>query len=228
MIILIVLVILFILLLFAPQWWARRTLHRYHQERADLPYTGNEFAQNLLNRLRLNSVKLEITEFGDHYDPAKKAVRLSQPYWQSRTLTAWVVASHEVGHAIQDHIQYPPFSRRMKWVSFAEKAEKIGAALLVLTPIVTIFLRIPSVGILMILGGLLTLGTSVIVHILTLPVEWDASFKRALPLLGQIQLLSKADQQAARTILTACALTYIASSLASLLNFWRWWAILRR
>ncbi|MCK5716772.1 MAG: zinc metallopeptidase, partial [Thiomargarita sp.] len=59
-------------------------------------------------------------------------------------------------------------------------------------------------------------------------VEWDASFKRALPILSEGAYISTADQRAARKILIACALTYVASSLASLLNLWRWIAILRR
>ena len=80
----------------------------------------------------------------------------------------------------------------------------------------------------MFLGGLASLGASVIVHLVTLPVEWDASFKRALPILAKGEYLSTKDQKAARKILTACALTYVAGSLTSLLNLWRWIAILRR
>ena len=71
------------------------------------------------------------------------------------------------------------------------------------------------------------LSTSVVVHLITLPVEFDASFKRAMPLLEQGHVDEK-DQQAARKILLACALTYVSASLAGLLNLWRWIAILRR
>ncbi len=78
----------------------------------------------------------------------------------------------------------------------------------------------------MFLGGLASLGAPVVVHLMTLPVEWDASFKRALPVLEAN--LSAKEVAGARRILTACALTYVAASLASLLNFWRWLRILRR
>jgi len=66
------------------------------------------------------------------------------------------------------------------------------------------------------------------VYLVTLPVEWDASCRRALPVLQQGNYLSPEDEQGARRILTAAALTYVAASLASLLNLWRWIAFLRR
>ena len=73
-----------------------------------------------------------------------------------------------------------------------------------------------------------TMGISTLVHLVTLPVEWDASFRRALPLLRQGQYLTSDDERDARSILTAAALTYLAASLPSLLNLWRWIAFLRR
>jgi hypothetical protein len=73
-----------------------------------------------------------------------------------------------------------------------------------------------------------TMGIATLVHLVTLPVEWDASFRRALPILQQKNYLSPKDEQGARRILTAAALTYVAASLASLLNLWRWIAFLRR
>ena len=69
--------------------------------------------------------------------------------------------------------------------------------------------------------------SAALVHFVTLPVEFDASFRRALPLL-QAGVLDKRDLPAARRILTACALTYVAASLSAMLNLWRWLAILRR
>jgi len=137
-----------------------------------------------------------------------------------------VVAMHEVGHAIQDNVGYQPLHARTRLILFAQTAEKIGAGLIMAIPIVALVTRVPAAGELMFLGGLASLGVPVLVHLLTLPVEWDASFRRALPILAEY--LPTEDQHAARRILTACALTYVASSLASLLDFWRWIRILRR
>jgi Zn-dependent membrane protease YugP len=71
------------------------------------------------------------------------------------------------------------------------------------------------------------MGFAIVMHLLTLPVEIDASFKKALPLLSN-GYLSRQQIPAARSILRAAACTYVAASLASLLNFWRWIALLRR
>ncbi|MDM8566727.1 zinc metallopeptidase [Candidatus Halobeggiatoa sp. HSG11] len=222
----IIFLLLLVVVIFGPQMWAKQILTKYSRPRKDFPGTGGEFAQHLLTQLKLHNVKVEISETGDHYDPIDKVVRLIRPNLEGKSLTAVATAAHEVGHAIQDHIDYKPFQTRIRLVKVAQITEKIGAGLMMMIPVVAIFTRIPALGILMFLGGLMSLGTSVIVHFVTLPVEWDASFKRALPILAKY--ISKPDQLASRKILTACALTYVASSLASLLNLWRWLAILRR
>jgi Zn-dependent membrane protease YugP len=223
-----ILLILIIVTIYVPQWWASRILTKYSQPREDFPGTGGELARHLLDKLNLAMVKVQVTELGDHYDPLEKVVRLSQNNWAGKSLTAVVTAAHEVGHAVQDQIGYQPLQQRTKLVKLAQVAEKIGAGLMVMIPIVALVVRIPAASILVFLGGLASLGTAVLVHLVTLPVEWDASFRRALPLLATGQYISVKDQRAARLILTACALTYVAASLSSLLNLWRWLAILKR
>lgn len=224
----IILLLIFIVVVFGPQWWAKHVLQKHSAHREDFPGTGGELAQHLLKQLRLSQVKVEITELGDHYNPLNKTIGLTQDNFNGKSLTAIVTAAHEVGHAIQDYIGYRPLQTRLQLAIIAQMAEKVGAGLMFMIPIITIVVPIPIAGVLMFLGGLAALGTSVAVHLITLPVEWDASFKRALPILIKGQYISSCDQLAAREILTACALTYVASSLASLLNLWRWLAILRR
>jgi hypothetical protein len=106
--------------------------------------------------------------------------------------------------------------------------EKAGVALLMATPLIIGLTRAPAVGLLMFLGGLLVLGSGVVIHLMTLPTEFDASFKRALPMLAQAKILRPGDEPHARRLLRAAALTYVSASLMSLLNIARWWAILRR
>lgn len=224
----ILILLFFIIIIFAPQLWARQILTHYSQPREDFPGTGGELARHLLDRLNLSAVQVQLTELGDHYDPIQKVVRLSRENWEGKSLTAVVTAAHEVGHAIQDHIGYQPLQQRTKLVEIAQSAEKLGAGLMVMIPVVALVIRIPAASVLMFLGGLASLGTAALVHVITLPVEWDASFRRALPLLAKGQYIAVKDQHAARLILTACALTYVAASLASLLNLWRWLAILKR
>ena len=92
----------------------------------------------------------------------------------------------------------------------------------------TRFFHLPMAGLLMLFGGLLTLGSAVIIHLLTLPTEFDASFGRALPLMKKQDVLYESDEKHARRLLLAAAMTYVAASLMSLLNVARWIAILRR
>jgi Zn-dependent membrane protease YugP len=106
--------------------------------------------------------------------------------------------------------------------------ERIGAAVLMLAPLVTLVTRAPLAGLLMLLGGFLVLGLGAMVHFITLPMELDASFGRALPMLEKGGYLKSGDEPHARKILRAAAFTYVSVSLMSLLNVGRWWVILRR
>lgn len=223
----VLLTVLLLAAVFGPQLWARTILRRYSGHRDDFPGSGGELARHLLDRFGMPEVAVEETKVGDHYDPRAKAVRLSPENLSGKSLTAVTVAAHEVGHAIQDHKGYTPLHLRTRLVGLAQGAEKLGALLLVVMPFAAMLTRAPSAGLLMLLAGLLSFGTAVLVHLITLPVELDASFRRALPVLAT-GYVPPADQVAARRILTACALTYVAGSLASMLNLWRWIAILRR
>jgi Zn-dependent membrane protease YugP len=181
-----------------------------------------------LERLNLNDVKVEVTDTADHYDPLQKTIRLTKNTCGRKTLTAVVVAAHEVGHAIQDQAGYKPLKTRTRMIGTAQKLERIGAVIMMAVPVLAALTRAPSIGVLMFLGGLGTLGIPVLVHLVTLPTELNASFNRALPLLSSGDYIPSEDIPAARKILFACALTYVANSLIGLLNVWRWIRILRR
>ena len=165
---------------------------------------------------------------GDHYDPMTKTVRLTPDNFDKKSLTAVTVAAHEVGHAIQDESGYPPLKQRTRLIGVAQGAEKLGAGIMMGIPIVAIITQTPAAGLIVLYAGILTMGIATLVHLVTLPVEWDASFGRALPVLQRGGYLSTQDMQGARQILTAAALTYVAASLASLLNLWRWIMLLMR
>ena len=116
----------------------------------------------------------------------------------------------------------------LKQVQIAQKVEKIGSLVVLATPLLTLLSRAPGVGLMTLLSGICILGGPILVHLITLPVEIDASFDKALPILKDGQYVEEQDQKSIRRILTACSFTYVASSLASLLNLWRWIAVLRR
>jgi Zn-dependent membrane protease YugP len=217
-----------LVLVFGPGLWVKRVLARYSQPENRYDGTGADLARQLLDAHGLNSVKVEMTESGDHYDPDSKTVRLTPDKFQGRSLTAITVAAHEVGHALQDHTDYAPLRWRTRLVKATRGVERLGAGVLMLSPFLGIATRVPSIGLITFAAGLLTLGTSALVHFVTLPTEFDASFGRALPTLDRHDILKKVDRPHARRLLTAAALTYVSASLMSLLNFARWLAILRR
>jgi len=220
--------LLFLLLIYGPQLWINYVLNRYNRVPEDnFLGTGGELARHLLDRYELQSVKVEVTEFGDHYDPTARAVRLTKDKFEGKTLTAITVAAHECGHAYQHAAEEPLFLMRTRLASRAVWAQRIGSLLLFAAPFSVLITRLPSAAMLNITGALLIMGFALLVHLLTLPVEIDASFNKALPLLSA-GYLSEQQVPAARSILRAAALTYVAASLASLLNFWRWIALLRR
>lgn len=220
--------LLLVTLIFGPGIWVRRVLERYSEPADRYSGTGAQLARHLLDKQGLTTVNVERTADGDHYDPVDKVVRLTADKFDSRSLTAITVAAHEVGHAIQDQENYRPLRLRSRLIKIAGPVQKVGAGVLMISPFAAAFTRLPQIGILMFVAGFITLATTTLVHLVTLPTEFDASFGRALPILDRHGILMSADRPHARRLLTAAALTYVSASLMSLLNIARWWAILRR
>ena len=225
---LIVFALIIISVVFGPGIWVQRVLSKYAEPANRYAGSGAQLARFLLNKNGLENVKVEQTTEGDHYDPGDKAVRLTPDKFEGHSLTAITVAAHEVGHALQDRDAYGPLRLRTQLVKATRHVEKLGAGILMISPFIGALTRVPMLGVLMFLGGLLTLGSSTVIHLVTLPTEFDASFNRALPILEKDNILKESDRKHARRILKAAAYTYVSASLMSLLNIARWWAILRR
>ena len=220
---------LLISLIFGPQMWAKHVFKKYAIDIDTLPGTGGELAKHLINRLELGEVHVEEGEQNEnYYDPENKLVKLSPDNFNGKSLTAITVAAHEIGHAIQDQIGYRPLSLRSRLAKLSWFSEKIAAILLVAFPFISLLTRVPAVGIFTLLCGITILILPVVVNLITLPVEWDASFKRALPVLIAGEYIPESAIPIAKQILTAAALTYLAASLSSILNFYRWLIFLRR
>jgi len=216
-----------ITVLFGPHLWAKYVLNRYNRQEY-FSGSGIDLARLVIERLELKGVTVETTDIGDHYDPVAKIIRLTKTLGGRKTLTSVVVAAHEVGHAIQDHDGYKPLKTRTRMIGTAQRLERIGAIAMMAVPVLAGVTRAPAVGILALAGGFATLCIPVLVHLVTLPTEFDASFNRALPMLKSGGYIPAEDFPAARKILLACALTYVANSLIGLLNVWRWIRILMR
>jgi Zn-dependent membrane protease YugP len=220
--------ILLVILVFGPGIWVQRVLSRYSEPAERYDATGAQIARRLLDEHGLTMVTVESTDAGDHYDPDDKAVRLTADKFNGRSLTAITVAAHEVGHAVQDYRKFAPLHWRTRLVKATRGVERVGAGVLIVAPFLGLLTRVPAIGLITFAAGMMTLGISAVVHFVTLPTEFDASFGRALPMLDEHRILKKVDRPHARRLLTAAALTYVSASLMSLLNIARWMAILRR
>jgi len=112
-------------------------------------------------------------------------------------------------------------ARHLGWI------DRAASVTIVLAPIVFIFVKVPLLFALQIAAGILLFASEVVIHMVTLPVELDASFGKALPVLMRGRYLAPADMPAARSVLTAAAWTYVAAALATLLNVARWFRVFR-
>lgn len=224
---LVIALILLVAVILGPSWWVRRVMNRYSKPADRYPGTGAQLARHLLDEVGLEAVKVEPTEQGDHYDPEARVVRLSESNHDNASLTAITVAAHEVGHAVQHADGYGPLQWRTRLVRSSQHFQRIGMILIALMPVALLALRLPRAGIILLVMGLAALSSGILVHLVTLPTELDASFRRALPMLEKGGYLKPGDRPHARRILTAAALTYVAVSLMGLVNFWRWMRILR-
>lgn len=222
-----IVLVVIILIAVLPQFWVKRVIARHSGDRAEFPGTGSEFARHILNELGLRDVGVQETDLGDHYDPDDKVVRLSPAHYRGKSLSAVVIAAHEVGHAIQDASGYPPLKARTQIAKNAGWLEGAASVILIAAPILVIIAKSPAILLVQFAAiGLIALIT-VLMHAVTLPVEFDASFKRALPILAGGRYIPDADLPAARSILRAAALTYVAAAAMSVINIFRWLRFLR-
>ncbi len=225
----ILLALLITTIVVGPAWWVRRVMKKYATPQSRYSGTGEALARHLLEQEGMLEVKVESTDEGaDHYDPTDRAVRLSPSNFNSGSLTAIAVAAHEVGHAVQHHIGYQPLMLRTRIIASLDQLQRMGSGVLLLSPIIGIITRSPTPTLLIALVAFTMLGSGIVGHLVTLPTEIDASFRRALPLLKKHDILIDGDEPHARRILRAAAWTYAAAALISLFNVARWWAILRR
>ena len=215
----------FLGLIFGPGAWVAATMLRHGGERPDYPGTGGELARHLLDEAGLSHVKVERVPAGDHYAPDEKAVRLSAGNFDGRSVTAVAVAAHEVGHALQHAEGYRPLMLRQSLARWAGGITRIGAVMLMATPVIFAVTHSPALLVAQAVGAFAIMFVTVVIHVLTLPTEFNASFSRALPVLQRF--IPEHDMKAAQSVLWAAALTYVASALVTLLDITRWLRIIR-
>ena len=215
-------------IIFGPSLWVKFVMRKYSSENPEIPGTGGELAKHLIKKFSLKDVKVEVTELGDHYDPIEKEVRLLREHYESKSLTAIAIAAHEVGHAIQDQQGDKRLATRTKMIPVVNMVARYSAIIISLSPVIGIITRHPMPFSLLLLIGLSGFIARMMIHAVTLPIEFDASFSKALPILREGKYISKSNEKAASNILRAASLTYVSAALADILNLGRWIVILSR
>lgn len=191
--------------------------------------TGYDTAVRLLQRagisdISVNRVRGRLT---DHYHPAKKQVNLSESTYGSASVASVAVAAHEIGHVMQKQQGYVPYKLRAALVPVANIGSRLALPLVIVGILLDIFLFAQtgsSVGQWMMYVGIGLYSLSTIFMLVTLPVEFNAS-SRALKLLKQEGILAEEELPGAKKVLSAAAMTYVASLLVSLVYFLRFLVI---
>lgn len=195
--------------------------NKYSKIQVSSRLTGMEAASRLLQNAGLHDVKIERThgKLSDHYDPSSKTLRLSDAVYDSDSISAVSVATHEAGHAIQHAEGYQPLMLRNSSVFMVNFGSKLSWPIFLLG-LVLGFAPLVHIGIaLYVLIVLFTL--------ITLPVEFNASH-RALTLMTANGVMSESEKPMASSVLSAAAMTYVVSAVSAILQLLRLIAIAQR
>ena len=210
---------LLILPAFVMAIWAqsrvKSTYRRYSQVRSSRGVAGADIAREILQRNGLSNVGVEEVPgvLSDHYDPRSRTVRLSTDNFRNPSLAALAVAAHECGHAIQHATGYAP----LRWRHTILPAANLGSGWMVWVLVMAgLFFSYPP----LVDAGILFFAGAVVFHIVTLPVEFNAS-SRALAILSNGGYLVGDENDGARKVLNAAAMTYVASAAMAVLQLAR-------
>jgi len=208
-------------LMFWAQSRVKGTYRRYAQIQSSLGMTGSQVAQAILSKKGIGYIKVEPVagELTDHYDPGAKTVRLSQGIYGSSSLAAAAVAAHECGHVLQDVEGYKFMNFRSALVPLVNLGSNLGP-MLIMAGLIFNILNLAWLGVFFFAAVLLF-------HVVTLPVEFDASH-RALRLIDELGILQGNENKGARAVLNAAALTYVATAFYAFLNLFYYIMLINR
>ena len=209
-----VLVVPTLLLSLYAQFKVKSAFSKYSQVQTMRKISGKEAAALLLRSNSISNVTIQRVggSLSDHYDPSHKVLRLSEPVYDKTSIAAVGVAAHETGHAIQDKEKYAPLVLRSTLVPVANIGSTAGPYLALAGIIFRMNLLLNI--------GIILFACAVLFYLITLPVEIDAS-RRALKVLEHNAVLNQEELKGAKKVLSAAALTYVASALTAMANLLR-------
>jgi Zn-dependent membrane protease YugP len=222
-----ILVVPTLLLSMWAQYKVKSTFSKYSRIKCSRGISGAGAAQLLMQTNNITNVAIEQTagSLTDHYDPGHHVLRLSEPVFGQMSIAAVGVAAHETGHAIQHARGYGPLGLRSTLVPIANLGSSLGPWLAIIG--LGLSTQGGGIGALLLKIGILLFSGSVAFYLVTLPVEINAS-SRALAILKQNEILTPEELKGVKKVLTAAAMTYVASALSAVMNLLRFVLLSRR
>jgi len=210
------------------QIMVKSTFAKYSKIPSSRAITGVDAASLLLKSNNIRDVQVEriAGSLTDHYSPMDKKLRLSEPVFGSTSIAAVGVAAHEAGHAIQHAVHWSPLVMRSTLVPVANIGSRIGPWLAIIGLAIS-GSSYSGIASLLFKIGILLFGGAVLFYVITLPVEINAS-RRAIAVLRANNVLNEKELKGVKKVLTAAALTYIASALTAIASLLRLILLSRR
>lgn len=197
--------------------------NKYNQYYIASNITAGEFIKRLLTAVDMHDITVTHTpgHLTDHYDARKKVIALSDSVYNSSSVASIGIACHEFGHALQKKEGYAPYTLRKILIPITNIASKLLWPLVIIGLILNFAVAVDSpIGNIFLWGGIIFFGLSVLVNLVTLPVEYNAS-KRAVKVLQTTGTMSEEELAGTKKVLNAAALTYVAALVVSMLDLLR-------
>lgn len=218
--------VIFFLISFIPVFWVNYVFKKNDKILPNMPFNAYEFGEDIIKELKLKNVSIEKTLIVDHYDLVEKKVRVHEDRFNRKSLTSISIICHEIGHAIQHSQNYTPLITRTKLVKNTQWINKISMAIIYIGfPLIfaTGFLSLIKLCAFIILLSTLI---GVIIHLITLEVELDASFNRAFPIIKK--KIPEVYHNSCRSVLRAAAFTYVVGVFKNLISLRMIWTVLSK
>lgn len=217
-----------IILSLYAQFKVNYTYNKYKEEFSERNITAKQVCEQIINAGNLNVQITEVSgKLNDYYDSKNKVLALSSDNINSTSISAIGVAAHEAGHALQDAENYKPLKIRNFVVVCSNLSSKFLWPLIFIGLVFDFGLYYTSFAKVFIYAGVIFFGLSVLLNLVTLPVEFNAS-KRAIAILQNSTILSSTETEYAKQVLNAAALTYVAAFVYSVLNLLRFLLVFGR
>tara|TARA_A100001015_G_scaffold316873_1_gene432303 strand:- start:706 stop:1338 length:633 start_codon:yes stop_codon:yes gene_type:complete len=206
--------------------WLNYVFNKNDKILINMPFNGQEFGNLILEEKGLNNVLIEETSVGDHYDLNEKKVKILNDRLNKKSLTSISIICHEIGHAIQHQENYKPLKNRTIIVKSTAWITQIGNSILLIGIPFIFATGATSLIKTSLIIVLISLIIGVFIHIITLDVEFDASFNRAMPIIKE--KIPKEYHNACRSVLLAAAFTYVVGTIRNFISLRYIWLLLSR